>query len=310
MQHDPRRLAESLLDDCSLLLRRACAVVKDAPAETLALEELNRVLALVSEASARLGVLTGEVEQRGLGVVSERHVGNIVSRILGRHRGPRGSAIQGSEAPEELLREEEPLSGHSRTVAIPDLLSFLKMQRKTGMLRVVLPAEVITIQFDGGDLASAVSSNSPPGCLLGEILVEQGAIHHKQLEAFLAHYSASDGRLGSALEVVELVTESQLRGALTTQIQRLFHRLLAAGEALFEFRDGQTEETHPETRLDVIRLLLESARWADEAGVRSPGGSHGASDPPPALPSEAEAVLDDLRAEIHARLGPNWSRPG
>lgn len=299
MQNDPHPEVGILLDDCTRLLHLARVVARQPPAEEERRAELGRALARISEALVSLAILSDEEELPPHALHAES-VGGIVSRILGRGGRRRiGEQIASMrQRADEVEEGGELLQGHSRTVPIPDLLSFLQMQGKTGVLRVVLPEEVISIQFERGDLVAAISSNSPPGCLLGELLVERGALHPRQLHAFLAYFTREHGPIGTALEVHDLVTEEQLRDALTTQIQLLFHRLLAADEALFEFRDGEAEELHPETRLNVTSLLLESARYVDERRFRETPLS--ATDP------ETDDPFQELRDEIRSRLEHGW----
>lgn len=158
----------------------------------------------------------------------------------------------------------EGLRGYAWTISVPDLMGILQVQQKSGVLRVNIGTEVVRLIFDGGDLIHASSDNSPPGFRLGEILVSQEAIGLKDLELFLLSTAPSVERLGNAMEEQGLISRDQLRRALDHQIQGIFHRLFAAKEAYYTFREGHAEETIDERR-NVFQLLLETCRVNDEA---------------------------------------------
>ena len=53
-------------------------------------------------------------------------------------------------------------------------------------------------------------ARSPRELLLGNILLEQGAVTQERLSAFLAKHSRWNGMLGTALEREEIVSKEQL----------------------------------------------------------------------------------------------------
>lgn len=188
------------------------------------------------------------------------------------------------------------MRGNSATITIPDFLGFLQIQGKTGLLEVTLANERITMHVSRGDLVDAFSDNSPKAARLGEILVEQGALDHETLDAFFVYHNKSKGRLGRALEVNELVTEEQLRGALAEQVVQMVRRMLNVKDAPYVFHEGRVDESTSDIRIGVIELLLESARQVDEAKRRE------SDEPAAALPSsgspeetaEKEETVEDI----------------
>lgn len=202
------------------------------------------------------------------------------------------------------------IRGSSGTISIPDFLGFLQMQGKTGLMEVNLPRERITIHVSRGDIVEAFSDNSPIGARLGEILVEQGAVDANTLNSFFVYHTRSSGRVGRALEVLELVDERQLRAALSEQVVRMVGRMLQAEDAPFVFHEGRIDGSQVDFRLSVIELLLESARQADEAlNSTDP-------EPPAVLPTDGGEVASDedpveeidLDAQEHLR-SQLWNRP-
>ena len=142
-----------------------------------------------------------------------------------------------------------------------------------GTLRVVTTTETFTLEVADGHIAHAVSDNTPPKARLGSILLARGAITMRQLKEFLRNYSGSSKPMGEALEREELVSKQELQAALEQQVQCLFHRMFAQREATFWFYAGNPSHPEIHIRMNVIQLLLESARSSDEGKP----GQHGLS---------------------------------
>jgi hypothetical protein len=169
--------------------------------------------------------------------------------------------------PMQLMREQNSmsvLSGSTKAVPVPELLEFLGLLRKTGILWINAAGESFTFQFEEGYLVHACSSSSPPGSRLGDILVESGHVTQEKLDGFLASFSRFEGKLGCALERSGLVTPEQLTDALERQVQLLFCRLFAIENASFSFAERKANNSENRLRLGIVHLLLEGARAHDE----------------------------------------------
>ena len=138
-------------------------------------------------------------------------------------------------------------------------------------MHIATDTETFTLEIAGGHITHAVSDHSPPEARLGSILLARGTITEDQLDRFLTSYSSSSVPMGEALEREELVSKQELQAALEQQVQGLFNRLFAEHEATFSFYLGNPN--HPEThiRMNVIQLLLESARSSDEQSRQDRG---------------------------------------
>ncbi len=167
----------------------------------------------------------------------------------------------GSRREEEKC--DEGLQGNSWTIAIPELIGFLSNTRKTGALWVHAPGETFLLQMREGVLVHATSDSTPEGERLGELLVENGALTADELKAFLDQMQAP-GMIGIALFREKRIREEDLIEALTNQVQRLFHRMLNAGHCVFRFQEGAQLLAEHHVRLNVMQLLLETARTFDE----------------------------------------------
>jgi hypothetical protein len=159
------------------------------------------------------------------------------------------------------------LEGDTRTIAIADLIGWLGVQEKTGVLTIRTDGENFTLMFKQGSLIHAASDNPPRGARLGEVMVGLGLITQHQLDQFLGRYAESSERVGEAMEREELVTKDQLRRALEAQVQRLFLRMFEDSKASFSFAEGGFPEADHRIRMNVTHLVLESARQRDEANV-------------------------------------------
>ena len=164
----------------------------------------------------------------------------------------------------------EGFQGYTWAISIPDLLSFLQIQGKTGTLRVNLKSEVISLVIAEGDLVNAYSDNSPPGLRLGEILVRQGKIEMERLERFLKEFEIGTEPLGAALERAGLISNEGLQEALELQIRLIFVRLLRSEEAHFRFENGPIQGPRP-ARYSIMQLLLDACRLHDEVKEKRKG---------------------------------------
>ena len=185
----------------------------------------------------------------------------------------RASGGRESVPPVEPMSSQKGIQGTTETMALTDLITWLTVQERDGVLRIQAPREVITLVFQSGELIHAGSNHSPPGSRLGEILVDQGAITKDELVEFLYKYTMKPQRLGDALHCDELVSHEQLQTALETQVQMLFQRLLTLDEASFVFRDGLPSDAGGQVRLNVAHLILESARFHDESATPDQPGA-------------------------------------
>jgi len=196
----------------------------------------------------------------GLDRVAATLTAHLVQDLMAEVDREHATELEGRVA---KVRDRDGFHGYAWAIPLPELMGFLQMQQKSGVLRVNTGAEVVSLVFDAGDLIHASSDNSPPGMRLGELLVAQSAIDMARLEQFLLRYGTSPGRLGDALEAGGLITKEALRRALDSQVESIFLRLFRASNAYYTFREGHSEEG-PTVRRNVCQLLLETCRVRDE----------------------------------------------
>ena len=179
--------------------------------------------------------------------------------------------VQAEPEPEQQLEpaQEQPagLSGHTSTVAMPEVLGFLAQLRKSGTLWIWNDREQFRVQLVDGNVTFARSESPRQGSLLGEILVSQGAMDALRFEQFLKQARPA-GPLGDALLRAGLVTQAQLSSAVQYQAQRVFNRAYGLEDAYFRFDSGHELEMQSGIKLSVTHMLFESARSRDESEQR------------------------------------------
>jgi hypothetical protein len=155
-------------------------------------------------------------------------------------------------------------SGHTDVLSIPDLVGFFQMQSKTGVLEIQHASEVFRLEFEKGALLHAVSSRSPAGERLGEILVRRGTLTEASLPQLLAQLARGEC-LGDALLRLDGVTQADLTAAVEEQVLGIFVRLAKLPGCSFTFHECTFERDLPgRVRHNVTRLLLDSARFLDD----------------------------------------------
>jgi hypothetical protein len=188
--------------------------------------------------------------------------GSLLRRLAGElealpSRGPSLSSADGV------------VSGSAEVIPVSDLLPFLSALRRTGMLWVETEREGFLVQVREGAVVYAQGDNPPRGQLLGEILVADGVLEREPLERAVEQAAQEKVVLGAWLVRRELVTPEQLTRALSRQVQMIFDRMFGSSDARWQYEDGVAMIDSVDIRLNVIQLLLESARASDEDQVRT-----------------------------------------
>lgn len=208
-------------------------------------------------------------EVRGQLEWSASHLRAAIRELHGESGAPAESAEDSEPGLEDGRRvaTTEGLRGHTQAITIPEVLGFVASLRKSGVLRVKTAEEAFLIQLDQGEVIYAVGDNPPVGELLGELLISRGQLSVAGLESVLATGVGEGAMLGSALVAAGQVTPEHLRAALHHQVQSIFHRVFCAADAVYQFDEGVALRVPADIRLNVTKLLLESARSSDE-GLR------------------------------------------
>ncbi len=262
-QTKPLDSLSKLFADCAELERAAILLADIAGRGPDALDRCERARRYVDEARRVLepgSVLAFEEPATSPEARPNVLSGWVKSLTKKRERTERAHSAPKLEAPskEHVLA----IQGNSGSIPLFQLLSFLGTLQETGTVKVTAPSEIFSLELKQGVVVHAQSNNAPRNAMLGNILVEMGAVDRAKLEEALGN--SHGGRLGETLERGALVNTDDLKRAVERQIQMLFDRLFHAQDAEFAFWKGEPRYSDGRIHLNVMQLLLESARSADE----------------------------------------------
>ncbi len=161
--------------------------------------------------------------------------------------------------------EVERLRGTTATLPLADLLAVLAEREQTGTLKIrARHGECFLLEFLDGAVVHAASDTPLPNQLLGNILVARDRLCPERLKQFLVDFAPSDGPIGQALAQAELVSEDDLREALSEQVRRLFQRIYELDDATFCFTTGTNRDLELRATVNTA-MLLDSIARTEEA---------------------------------------------
>jgi hypothetical protein len=161
------------------------------------------------------------------------------------------------------------ISGSLQDVAVADVLQFIHLGRRTGVLRLDRGEERATIGFYQGKIISAQATGAPR---VGDLLLRQGLVDRRRLEEALSAQGVGASRrsLGQVLLASGLLTKGQLKAVVEEQIRQTLARLLAWDDGEFEFLPDDLSplddvtlypsEVIPEAEVDTQKVLDQASR--------------------------------------------------
>lgn len=160
--------------------------------------------------------------------------------------------------------QDASLFGDGRSILVVEILGMLSNLAKSGLVWVTTARERFLLQLEEGRIVYAQSDRPPPGCRLGEILIARGVLDEDGLAEAIAGARLAHQPLGAWLLAANRVATSHVHDALREQVQQIFNRMFAATDSTYQFEDGKRLNDSDDVRLNVVQLLLESARVQDE----------------------------------------------
>jgi hypothetical protein len=155
------------------------------------------------------------------------------------------------------------LNGTLHTMSVSDLLQFLAVGRKTGLLKFSHGKVVKGIYFENGLVVG--SSTNDPKEYLGQVLIHYGKIDESQLQAAMEVQRHDGRRLGQILVAQGILTDAEVAELLKIRTLEIIYDLFIWKEAYFEFC---VEDPLPPdfTRVNVEpnRVVMEGAYRTDE----------------------------------------------
>jgi hypothetical protein len=158
---------------------------------------------------------------------------------------------------------EAALSGQLRSFKLYDLLTFLDMSRKSGVLSVRNETHEVFTYFREGGLVYASSNISR--LRIGDILVSREMMTPEQHTEVEGIHSNSGNRFGRVAVRMGFVTEEQLKTALKVQVSEIIYECMSWRTGVFDFsEDLALPEDAVTISVNVSNLIMEGARRIDE----------------------------------------------
>lgn len=163
--------------------------------------------------------------------------------------------------------EKDPvlLSGVLEAGAIPDLLSYFNMFRKTGILSIQLEGGTKSLYFQDGEVVFATSTSFSED--VGEILFSLGKIDQKELLELrpLVNHQAT---LGKLLVERGAVSPKDLWLAARNQVENIVYNLFTASRGGFYFQQKAIEEEQIlRLSMSTQNMIMEGLRRLDEKSL-------------------------------------------
>jgi uncharacterized protein DUF4388/FHA domain-containing protein len=192
-------------------------------------------------------------------------------------------------------RMQKVLEGDLARVEVPDLLTFLNMGRRTGVLALECVDLETKIFFREGRTVFATSTRDE--LRLGSMLVRMGKVKPEVMDRVLARPKAP-GRIGHALLAENVLSEAELASFLKVQVSEVIFDTFAWRAGVFSFWDGVPPPATAVTLdMDLQNLLMEGVRRIDER--------HRLSEVFPDLDMAVEAVANPERVKHSVTLTPD-----
>lgn len=147
-------------------------------------------------------------------------------------------------------------------VNIADVLSFLNMIQRSGLLIIESGEHTIHIYFSNGEIVYAFSTN--PEFKIGKTLYKLGLIGEKELKEAEAHLAEGE-RFGSILLKKEFLKPKDLWMGLKYQMEEIVFSSFSVKEGLGTFFDNISPDPDlTRITLNTQNLLMEGFRRMDE----------------------------------------------
>jgi pSer/pThr/pTyr-binding forkhead associated (FHA) protein len=160
---------------------------------------------------------------------------------------------------------EKILEGSLASFEVPDLLTFLNMGRRTGVLVMEHPDQETKIFFKEGKPIFATSTKEE--LRIGNMLLRQGKIDLPTLENMLTRHRGAGQRLGEMMLKENLLKRDELASFLKIQVSEVIFDTFDWRRGMFSFFDRiPPPETAVTLEMDIQNLIMEGVRRIDERG--------------------------------------------
>ena len=155
------------------------------------------------------------------------------------------------------------IQGNLSTMNVSDLLQFLAVGRKTGMLRFDRGKLVKQIYFEKGIIIG--SNSNDPKEYLGQLLIHYGKLDEAQLKAALETQRESGGRLGEILVSTGVLPQADVLKILRIRTLDIIYDLFLWEDADFELFDRETPPDYfIRIEVDPTKVIMDGVYRIDE----------------------------------------------
>jgi hypothetical protein len=155
------------------------------------------------------------------------------------------------------------LTGSLHTMSVPDLLQFLAVGRKTGLLKISHGKVFKGIYFENGIIVG--SSTNDPTEYLGQVLMHYGKIDESQLQWAMETQRKSGKRLGQIFVANDILTEAEVVQVLEIRTLDIIYDLFIWKQGHFEFLvEDPLPADFTRVHVEPNRVIMEGIYRADE----------------------------------------------
>jgi hypothetical protein len=188
------------------------------------------------------------------------------------------------------------LEGDLGRLDVPDVLSFLNMGRRTGVLALEKPDQETKLFFRDGNPVYA--SSTKEDLRLGAMLVRLRKISAEAIDRAVSKPRSGRWRVGSALLADKVLNETELASFLKVQVSEVIFDTFSWREGLFTFWEKVPPPASAVTlEMDLQNLLMEGSRRLDERSQLSEAF--------PDLNMAVEAVTNPERVKHSVTMTPD-----
>jgi hypothetical protein len=157
------------------------------------------------------------------------------------------------------------LEGSLTRFEVPDVLTFLNMGRRTGVLVMERPLQETKFFFRDGN---PVFANTTKTALrLGSMLVRLGKVPQDRMDRVLARQRAAGHRIGQILLSERILKEEELASFLKVQVSEVIFDTFEWRDGTFMFFDSVPPPITAVTlQMQLQNLIMEGVRRIDERG--------------------------------------------
>lgn len=157
---------------------------------------------------------------------------------------------------------ERVLEGDLASFEVPDLLTFLHLSRRTGVLAMERKDQETKLFVREGKPVYATSTKDE--LRLGRLLVRHGKVGAESLDGLLEQRRKGGGRIGQILISQGMLTEGELASVLKVQVSEVIFDTFSWHQGLFAFWDRvQPPASAVTLEMELQNLLMEGVRRID-----------------------------------------------